>query len=286
MSVQSQQDTINRLRSDIARLQTKVADESKKEAELSARINRNTSSITKTTSAASVRQKMTENSRMQASIADCQKRRAGHQTEISRKSQELTRKEADLAKEIERERKASMQVFTRQTDQLRTENRRLADQLAALQQVPSRPDQTGEPEPAPEQFDVFISHAWEDKDWVQPFAESLIERGVKVWYDDHQLRIGDRLRLSIDRGLGSSRFGILVLSPNFFRKNWTNYELDGLVTIEQSGSRKFILPLWHGTSKDEVMRHSPTLADKVALKTADLTVEEIVDQIIEVLKGA
>lgn len=60
----------------------------------------------------------------------------------------------------------------------------------------------------------------------------------------------------------------------FFSKGWPQYELDGLVTMANSG-KQVILPLWHEISKDEVMRHSASLADKIALRTSDYSVDEI-----------
>lgn len=80
-----------------------------------------------------------------------------------------------------------------------------------------------------------------------------------------------------------SRFGIVVLSQPFFAKGWPQYELDGLVTMSVSGAQ-VLLPLWHGISKDEVVRHSPSLADKVALRTADYTIAEIAAEITSVVR--
>lgn len=133
-------------------------------------------------------------------------------------------------------------------------------------------------------FDVFISHASEDKDdVVRPLAHALTERGLAVWYDEFELRIGDSLRRKIDAGIARSRFGIVVLSTAFFAKSWPQYELDGLVTMAVSG-RQVLLPLWHDISKDEVMSYSPSLADKVALRTADTTIQDIADEIAQVVQ--
>ncbi len=143
-----------------------------------------------------------------------------------------------------------------------------------------------EPHETDAAFDVFISHASEDKDsLVRPLAEELAGRGVEVWYDEFELRVGDSLRRKIDSGIARSRFGIVVLSNPFFSKGWTQYELDGLVTMSVSG-RQGLLPLWHGVSKDDVVGYSPSLADKVALRTADSTIEEIADEIAAVVLGA
>lgn len=139
---------------------------------------------------------------------------------------------------------------------------------------------------AEREFDVFISHAAEDKEGVvRGLAQELAKMDLRVWYDEFELRIGDSLRRRIDHGLARSRFGVVVLSRSFFAKNWPQYELDGLVTREMSGGGQVILPIWHDITKDEVIAHSPSLADKVALRTADLTVEEIAHEISDVVRG-
>lgn len=133
------------------------------------------------------------------------------------------------------------------------------------------------------EYDVFISHASEDKDVVvRQLANALRDEGLSVWYDEFELRIGDSLRQKIDRGLANSRVGLVVLSHAFLSKGWTNYELDGIVTRSVSGEQ-ILLPIWHNISKDEVMKYSPSLADKVARSTALHTVGEIAAEIADVI---
>lgn len=134
-------------------------------------------------------------------------------------------------------------------------------------------------------FDVFISHASEDKDAVvRPLAHALQKGGLRVWYDEFELKIGDSLRRKIDMGVARSRFGIVVLSRSFFGKGWPNYELDGLVTRSVSGEQ-IILPIWHDITKQEVVNYSPSLADKLARSTGTHTIAEIAEEIIEVITG-
>ena len=137
-----------------------------------------------------------------------------------------------------------------------------------------------------EAYDVFISHASEDKDSiVRPLANALVSEGLKVWYDEFSLRIGDSLRQKIDKGLAMSRVGLVVLSPAFIGKGWTNYELDGIVTRTVSGEQ-ILLPIWHGITKQQVISFSPSLADKVARSTATHTVEEIASEIAQLLEAS
>lgn len=135
-------------------------------------------------------------------------------------------------------------------------------------------------------YDVFISHASEDKDKiVRSLANALVGKGLRVWYDEFTLRIGDSLRQKIDRGLAQSRVGLVVLSPAFVAKGWTNYELDGIVTRTISGEQ-ILLPIWHNITKQEVIDFSSSLADKVARSTATHTVDEIAQEIADLLEGA
>lgn len=141
--------------------------------------------------------------------------------------------------------------------------------------------------PEDKEYDVFISHAGEDKDdLVRPLAHALRERDLVVWYDEFELRIGDSLRRKIDKGLIGSRFGVVVLSPTFFDKGWPNYELDGLVTREVSGGAPLILPVWHNVTREDVIGYSPSLADKLARATADVSIDALADEIAEVVKPA
>lgn len=133
-------------------------------------------------------------------------------------------------------------------------------------------------------WDVFISHAWEDKEALaRPLAKALEAAGLRVWYDEFTLKIGDKLGRSIDRGLANSRYGIVILSPNFFAKEWPQKELSGLVTREVDGS-VVILPVWHNLSAEDVRRYSPSLADRVAANS-DRGINQVVHELLRVLRS-
>ena len=135
------------------------------------------------------------------------------------------------------------------------------------------------------EYDVFISHASEDKDAVvRPLANALVQHGLRVWYDEFELKIGDSLRRKIDKGLANSRFGIVVLSRDFIKKGWTNYELDGIISKAVSGEQ-VMLPIWHEITKQEIIAYSPSLADNVARNTSSYTIDEIAKEIAELIRS-
>jgi prephenate dehydratase len=134
-------------------------------------------------------------------------------------------------------------------------------------------------------WDLFICHASEDKnEVVRPLVDLLIEKGFRVWYDEFSLTMGDSLRRSVDKGLSGSRYGVVILSPAFFEKEWPRKELDGLATKEIGGT-KVILPVWHKVTRDEVGKYSPMLADRIAART-DSGLSFVVDEISRAIEAS
>ena len=133
-------------------------------------------------------------------------------------------------------------------------------------------------------YDVFISHASEDKDAiVRPLATMLERLSVRVWYDEFSLQLGDSLTASIDKGMRESRYGIVVLSSAFLAKRWTEYEYRSLMTREIDGER-VILPLWYDVTKEDVKNFSLYLADIKALPISTSNCGMIVPAILKVVR--
>jgi len=131
------------------------------------------------------------------------------------------------------------------------------------------------------EYDVFICHASVDKSFVEPLAQALKDKGLKVWYDRFELKIGDSLRQKIDYGLANSRYGIVILSRVFFEKGWPQSELDALASRQNAEGRKVILPIWHDIEADEIQKKSPLLAVLLAARSRD-GLESVVGQILVV----
>lgn len=117
-------------------------------------------------------------------------------------------------------------------------------------------------------YDAFICHASEDKNEIaRPLADVLVRTGLHVWYDEFSLTVGDSLRRAIERGLSESMYGVVILSPVFFQKEWPQKELDGLAVKEDQGG-KVILPVWHNIQRDGIAKYSPMLADRIGTLTS------------------
>jgi len=132
-------------------------------------------------------------------------------------------------------------------------------------------------------YDAFISHASEDKEsLVRPLATELKRLGMNLWFDEELLAVGDSLKLGLDAGLSRSRYGIVVVSPEFLAKPWPRYELDEILKKNQGDGSKVLLPIWHGVTPDEVEKEAPGLIGIVALESR-IGVEELARRITRVI---
>lgn len=295
MSISSAINTINRIKKEISDISLATSQEMKKEVELISRINQIQRSITSNISPSSLTSKLSEIERKQKDIAAISVRRATLSKKDVEKTAALLKAQIELSKEEEKERKNIANLRDReikkerdsekirQRDQINFQRRLNEEILNTINISEKARNISSDGADLFLKYDLFISHASEDKDeLVRPLAICLENLGVKVWYDEFTLKVGDSLRRSIDNGLSNSSFGIVVLSSSFFSKNWTQYELDGMVAKEISGG-KMILPIWHKVTKDEVMKFSPSLADKVALNSSISSIEDIAQQLANVV---
>jgi hypothetical protein len=136
---------------------------------------------------------------------------------------------------------------------------------------------------SPKTWDVFLSHAGEDKPTlVRPLADRLTNLGLKVAYDEFTFRLGESLVASIDQGIANSGAGVLILSEAFFIKPWPQHEKNGLLNRLVTSAEDFLLiPVWHGVTRDQVASFSPTIADRLAIDTTGLSVEEVALKLVE-----
>lgn len=130
-------------------------------------------------------------------------------------------------------------------------------------------------------YDVFISHASEDKDdFVRALAVELERYSVRVWYDEFSMKLGDSLTKAMDAGLQSCRFGVIVLSRHFLEKNWPEYEYRSLLSRQVNGE-KVILPLLYEISLEEVRNYSLYLSD---IKSLSVGRDDVTAAVMEILK--
>mgnify|MGYP005796310751 FL=1 len=272
MSSEQYQRTVNSLDKKIADLEKKKAAKDKEVATLQGKINTLKKSINSHTSASTLNNKM----RQIATHESDQAKKSQDSAELGKKIAEKRKKRAEAYLKLQKEQQNEQKKQDKANRQIQAS---YEARIKELQQQLSQPIVTSATAPivADEEYDVFVSHAYEDKEsFVDEFVEALQNQGLKVWYDTDKLKWGDSMREKIDRGLAKSRYGVVILSPNYIaeHKYWTKAELNGLFQVETVNG-KTILPIWHNLTKKQVVEYSPIIADRKAMTTASMTSEEI-----------
>lgn len=127
-------------------------------------------------------------------------------------------------------------------------------------------------------YDVFISHATADKEpFVDSLKDGLRKLKINVWYDTDEIDWGDNLKAQIFNGLDKCRFGIVVISPEFLGREWTEKELNELLQRQNESGQKVILPLLYNLTVDKMKNRYPALKDfKARVVKANEDVKDIV----------
>lgn len=281
MSVDQYQRSVNSLDKEIADLEKKKANTDKKAAEedkKAASVN-----ISKNASASTIKSKMNEIARHKDAANKARADSASIGKKIADKRKRRNEAYARLQKAEDDEAKKQLRATKRMQAAYES---RIAELEAQTTSMSISHSDSSEEVDEHKEYDVFVSHAWEDKEsFVDEFVQALRDRNLRVWYDTSKMKWGDSMRAKIDEGLGHSKFGIAVLSPDYISdgKYWTKTELDGLFQLE-SINGKMLLPIWHKLTKKEVMDFSPIIAGKLAMNTASMTPEEIADKLVELLE--
>ena len=116
------------------------------------------------------------------------------------------------------------------------------------------------------EWDIFICYASEDINFARQLLEALKNKNYNVWFDDDVLMVGDNYRHSIEHGLKNSKFGIVIVSPNFIKKEWPRIEFNAMIARARRNEIK-ILPVWHNITEEEINQHIPALAEFIGIKS-------------------
>lgn len=276
MSIEMYQRNVNKLDVEIENLEKKKFEFDRKVSNTQSKISSIERSITKRTSSTMLNSKIRQIDSLKRNIvrysknsADLNKKIVDKRKRRNEQYLKLQHEENVIRKKQEREFRDMKNDYEKRI----TESTKIPDILN--KQVEINEDQNIE------KYDVFVSHAWEDKEsFVDEFVNCLRKLDLKVWYDKSEISWGDSMRKRIDEGLRKSTFGVAVLTPNYIadEKYWTKSELDGLFQLE-SINGKTLLPIWHNLTKKEVMDYSPIIASKLAMNTAMMTPKEIAEEL-------
>lgn len=128
-------------------------------------------------------------------------------------------------------------------------------------------------------YDVFLSHASADKiSYVEELKQMLDTLGIDVFYDKDTIEWGDKWKKKIYEGLEKSEFAIIVISENFFGREWTEKELKELLERQNDEGQKLILPILHNITPEQLREKYSEIADIQGLETSKYSHEQITIQ--------
>ena len=126
------------------------------------------------------------------------------------------------------------------------------------------------------EYDVFISHANKDKlNFIDELYNSLYNLGIKIFYDKKSLEWGDKWKNRILDGVKQSEFAIIVISENFFDREWTEKELNEFLSRQNQNGQKIILPVIHNITMEQLRDKYPSVAEIQAINSQDYTRDQI-----------
>lgn len=127
-----------------------------------------------------------------------------------------------------------------------------------------------------DKYDVFISHANKDKlNYVNELKENIENLGLNIFYDKDVIEWGDKWKDVILNGIEKSRFAIIVISNNFFDREWTEKELKSFLERQNENNQKVILPILYNVEPMEVFAKYPDLSDIQFIKASDYDCKDI-----------
>lgn len=125
-------------------------------------------------------------------------------------------------------------------------------------------------------FDVFISHANNDKtDYVNKLKDSLDKLKINIFYDKDTLEWGDDWKSRILNGVQNSEFAIIIISDNFFDREWTEKELNEFLNRQNANGQKIILPILYNITIEQLKAKYPVVSDIQVLNSKDYSCDEI-----------
>lgn len=110
---------------------------------------------------------------------------------------------------------------------------------------------------------------------IEKLYQSLKRLGINIFYDKESLEWGDNWKDRILSGTQKSEFAVIVISENFFDREWTELELKEFLNRQNKNGQKLILPILHRITAEQLQQKYPSVADIQAISTAKYSCDQI-----------
>lgn len=90
---------------------------------------------------------------------------------------------------------------------------------------------------------VFISYSHQDKEFVRRLASDLTSRGIKVWVDALEIRVGDSIVNKISEGIKNADHVLFILSAASLQSRWVQKEIQAAFSADRAGANRVLIPV-------------------------------------------
>lgn len=134
----------------------------------------------------------------------------------------------------------------------------------------------------PDLRDVFLCHAWGDRQGVaKELHDLLVSNGVSVWFSEKDVGLGVPLMRAIDKGLANSKIGLVLVTPALLlslpNEGIADKELSALLARDQ------LVPIVHNTTYEALREVSPLLGSRSGLSTTEESLTEVAAKLAELV---
>jgi hypothetical protein len=90
---------------------------------------------------------------------------------------------------------------------------------------------------------AFLSHSSLDKAFIRQLATDLKAKGIQVWLDEQNIKVGESIPEKISQGLAESDYFLFAVSKNSVSSEWVKKELNSALVTEVEQRAVHVLPL-------------------------------------------
>ncbi|MGV3354608.1 toll/interleukin-1 receptor domain-containing protein [Streptococcus orisratti] len=205
-------------------------------------------------------------------VSEEKKRQARYQRKISELNKKLGKTQSELTILRDKELKAQLEKIK-------------FEQQQKISQLEDSKMETNFDNRQIKEHDIFFSYAHENSDYADSLVKKLLEENIDVVFDKNDLKWGDSIVDFINEHMIGVKFAIILVTPEYLSKYWTQYELKSLLQRHSGmNGESLILPIWHNITKEDIAKRNIALTDFNAMVTTINSQDEIVDNVKKLLQ--
>ncbi|XP_042511626.1 toll/interleukin-1 receptor-like protein [Macadamia integrifolia] len=120
---------------------------------------------------------------------------------------------------------------------------------------------------SPMTYDVFLSFRGADTrhNFTHDLYAALVEKGIKTFKDDEEIKIGDVISEALERAIKKSKFAIIIFSRNYASSTWCLEELSLIMERWERHGQKVFSVFLNGVNPLDVKHQKGSFGEPFGL---------------------